>query len=35
MIDKTQNLSAGSLLGKFYDNQRVLDGDPFYVRTKA
>lgn len=32
--NETQNVSAGSLLGHFYNDQRVLDGDAFYVRTR-
>jgi hypothetical protein len=31
MIDDTQNQTGGSALGVFYNNNRVLDKDPFYV----
>ncbi|MFF4764302.1 NucA/NucB deoxyribonuclease domain-containing protein [Streptomyces sp. NPDC001292] len=30
-LDSDDNQAAGRLLGKFYDRQRVLDSDPFYV----
>lgn len=30
-IPASQNMSAGALLGAFYSNERMLDGDPFQV----
>lgn len=33
MIHETQNGKAGTLLGQFYLNFRIIDNDEFYVRT--
>ncbi|MFF1388110.1 NucA/NucB deoxyribonuclease domain-containing protein [Rhodococcus erythropolis] len=33
MIDDDQNKHSGSLLGSFYGKNRVLDQDPFFVKT--
>lgn len=35
MIDAQQNEKGGSDLGVFYNNQRVLERDPFYVAIVA
>ncbi len=32
MLDASQNLSAGAILGNIYRQQRILEADPFYVR---
>jgi len=31
MINASQNMSGGAILGNIYRQQRILDGDPFYV----
>lgn len=30
-LDSNDNQAAGRSLGRFYDRQRIVDGDPFYV----
>jgi hypothetical protein len=34
MINAKQNSTAGSRLGSFYNNNRVMNGDAFYARIK-
>lgn len=32
MINASQNMSGGTILGNTYHQQRILEADPFYVR---